>query len=57
MLKDVGMTVPKTRETRAVYTGKTAINMDFNGVNRVRIHTVWTPFARCKSPRKSVVIP
>ena len=36
--------------------GKWSMNMDFHGVKRVRICTVCTLYARCKSPRKSVVI-
>ena len=33
------------------------MNTDFHGVKGVRLFTVRTPYARCKSPRKSVVIP
>ena len=37
--------------------GKWCINTDFHGVRGVCLCTVRTPYTRCKSLRKSVVIP
>ena len=37
--------------------GKMSMNTDFHEVKGVRICTVRTPYSRCKSPRKSVVVP
>ena len=46
--------LPHVFGERWLTQGKTPMNTDFDGVNRVRIRTVWTLFARCKSLRKSV---